>query len=59
MTTLTAAIPPAERPLWEDDETAAEDEDVVDEEELVVVFEGCRGMVWLKGMRKLNYFLLD
>jgi hypothetical protein len=56
MTTLMAAIPPVERPLWEDDEAVA---DVADDEEFVVVLEVCGGMVWLKGMRKLNCFLLD
>lgn len=59
ITTAMAAISPVERPLWEDDEVEGMTEDVADEEEFVVVFDGCWGMVWLNGMRKLECALLD
>ena len=50
-----AAIPPVERPCC-DGEGVGEGE----EEEFEVLDGcGCWGMVWLKGIRKLDCFLLD
>jgi hypothetical protein len=55
ITTAMAAIPPVERPCC-DGEGVGEGE----EEEFEVLDGcGCWGMVWLKGIRKLDCFWLD
>lgn len=46
-----------ERPLWGEEEAVANDDADADEVELVVVFVGCAGIVWLKRSSRLGAFV--